>query len=100
MIKRGIAFFLFVLVAFLAISWVVMTLWNFAVAPTFDNVETIDYLQAMALLALSKIFLLGMRGGRPGPAPWKRRWKHRWDHMSDQDKEKLKEEWKGRWKKS
>jgi len=55
-----------------ALGWVVMVLWNWLLPALFSGVHTIGYLQALALLLLSKILFSGLRchGG------WHDRWHH------------------------
>lgn len=98
MVKKGIFIAFFIVAVVAGLSWVVMSLWNFSVAPTFSNINPIDYKQALGLLVLSKIFLWGLRG-KPGGPPWKKHWRSRWNKMNDEEKQKLKEEWSSRWKK-
>ncbi len=83
----------FVIAALFLFSWIVMELWNFVLVPTL-NAGPLNFWQAMALLALSKI-LFG--GPRFGPPPFARRkWKSRMRHMSPEDRERMKEEWRRR----
>jgi len=61
-----------VLGAFALFGYVVMLLWNAIVPGVFVGVRTLDYRQALGLLALSRILFGGFRGrgGQTG-----RRWR-------------------------
>jgi len=95
--RKGFGIVFFVVLGALALSWVVMFLWNFSVAPTM-GVGQLTYLQAMALLILMRILVGGFRFGssmRRGPGRWGR-WRDKWKGMSDEERDKLKQEWKNR----
>ncbi len=62
--RRGIGFALLIVLGVAAITWVVTQLWN-ALLPELFGWHAITFLQALGLLALSKIFFGGWhRGGR------------------------------------
>lgn len=85
---------LMVIVFFLAVSVVVMYLWNWLL-PDIFGLPTITFLQAAGILLLSKIiFGFGKKGGpvHGGPS-WKNKWKNMSDEQKDQWKEKFKEKW-------
>ena len=75
----------------LALSWIVMTLWNYALVPTV-GVGVLNLWQAMAILVLSKILFTGIKprpkGYQNGP-PW-----NKWKRMTDEDRERFKQRWK------
>lgn len=90
-------FFLLIPVFILAVSGVVMLLWN-ALLPEILGVKAITYWQAMGLLILCRILFGGFRfggGGRPpfGPPAHLRR---KWMSMTDEEKANFKEEWRKR----
>jgi hypothetical protein len=51
-----------VLLGIAAMGYVVMTLWNWLVPGLFASAHEISYLQALGVLALSKILFGGFRG--------------------------------------
>jgi len=74
-----------------ALSLAVMRLWNWLL-PTLFHVPSIDFLQALGLLVLSRILFGGMRGPRPWGHPgWRARWHDRWEHMSEEERGKFRE---------
>jgi hypothetical protein len=101
-IKKGILMATFFIVAALLFTLVVMGLWN-AILPAVLGVKTITFIQAMGILALSKIlFGGGCRGWRGGRGQeWKQKMKEKWDTMSPDQRDQFKAEWKnrcgGRW---
>ncbi len=78
---------LLVIIGIAAIGYIVMLLWNWLMPALFEGARTIDYLQALGLLVLSKILFGGLRGhGCPGR--WHRH--HRWHALSEEERAKLK----------
>ena len=78
----------FVAAAIAALSWLVMSLWNWIIPTLFTNAHTIDYLHALGLLILCRILF----GGFHGRGGWhKHRNMHRWHHMTNEEKEKFKQ---------
>ena len=79
-------------------SLAVMLLWN-ALIPAIFGLGTITWLQALGLLALSKILF----GGRPGwgrgrhrgghQSHWRNNFAAKWESMSDEEKQKMKAKW-------
>jgi hypothetical protein len=63
--------FLFVLVFIAVLSLAVMLLWNWLM-PMIFGITSINYIQAIGLLILSKILLTGV-GKRPSPYYYSRR---------------------------
>ena len=92
-----VLFFVLVAIGFIvAVSWVVMALWNFVLVNAI-NVKPINFWQAAGLLILSKILFGFGFGGRR----WKRRrhrssthWKNKWMNMSEEDRLTFKAKWK------
>lgn len=92
-----------------AMSYLVMTLWNW-VLPAVFGLATITYWQAVGILLLSKL-LFGFGGWghknhyashwkQHGGAAWKEKMEEKLKSMSPEEREKLREEWKKRcgWK--
>ena len=80
-------------------SLAVMLLWN-ALIPAIFGLGTITWLQALGLLALSKILFGGRSGwGRKGRhrggkhMKWRNKFAQKWSNMSEEDKIKMKEKW-------
>ena len=70
-------------VAFAAVVvGLVMLLWNWLMPAVFSGAHTIDYWQALGLLALSRVFFGGRGHGR-----WKGR--GRWENLSADERDKL-----------
>lgn len=88
--KRVVGFLVFGTFILFGLSALVMVLWNFAVVSAL-GLNPLNFWQAMALLALSKIFFTGI-GPRRGHARHKR-WE-KWRNMSPEDREAFKERWK------
>ena len=97
--------FIFIAFAFIALStFVVMTLWNNILAPVL-KVNTINFWQALGILALSKILFGGFPGRWRGTHGWgwnkqmiekRREMMDKWHTMTPEEKEKFKQEWKSR----
>jgi hypothetical protein len=91
-------FFFFFPLAVIALSAVVMLLWNYVLAEVAP-VGKIHFFQAAGLLVLSRILFGGFhfggwRGKRfYGPPPHIRA---RWMNMSDEERQRFREEWKKR----
>lgn len=85
MLKKSIM----MLVAIVALGWLVMWLWNWIVPSLFIGAHSIDYLRAIGLLVLCRILFGGFHGHDHGG------WHHhkhmqRWEKMTDEEKEKFK----------
>ncbi len=94
-IFKGVKFVLFVLLAVTALSFVIMSLWNWLM-PGLFGLHQIGFWQALGLLLLSKILFGGFRG-RGGPQMhWRGRMMERWEHMTPEEREKFREGMKGR----
>ncbi|HMQ49641.1 MAG TPA: hypothetical protein PKA00_19245 [Saprospiraceae bacterium] len=87
----------FVLMMALVMAAAVMWLWN-AILPDVLGVKSITYLQALGLLALSRI-LFGnygwQKGGKPH-MPHKRAWRDKWMHLTPEEKIRMREAWRER----
>jgi hypothetical protein len=92
---RALKIFFFVCLAVLALSFIVVSLWNWLM-PALFGLHTITYLQAIGLLVLSKILLGGFRGGPGRPMHWRRRMMERWEQMTPEDREKFRQGMRGR----
>lgn len=73
----------------------VMFLWNHVLAVVL-NISTVNFWQALGILALSKILFGGFRGAHWGRHKWKHDMVQHWDKMTPEEREKFKEEWKNR----
>ncbi len=92
MILLGIA-------AFFLFGFIVMYLWNAALAPVL-HIGTVNFWQAMGILVLSKILFggfKGKKGGCPGgPPAWRHEMKEKWQHMSEEERDQVKQQWRER----
>jgi hypothetical protein len=92
--RRRWPFFILLAAAFvLAMTYLVMALWN-ALLPELFHLPVITLGQAFGLLVLSKILFGGFRGG-PGPR-WRGRMDQRWMNMTPEERERFKQEWSDR----
>lgn len=89
--KRIIGFLFFGALILFGLSAVTMFLWNYAVVPAIGW-NPLNYWQAMALFALSKILFAGF-GPRGGGRGRHKRWE-KWRNMSPEDREAFKDRWK------
>ena len=87
-------FAVFAVAAVAALSFAVMSLWNW-VMPAVFGLHAITYWQGLGLLALSKILLGGFRGGPRRHMFWRRRMKERWEKMTPEEREKFRQGMKG-----
>ncbi len=92
---RGLKIVFFVLLVALAVSFVVMSLWNWLM-PTLFGLRMISFWQALGLLVLSKILLGGFRGRPGGTMHWRRRMMERWEQMTPEEREKFRQGMRGR----
>ncbi|MEL6537557.1 MAG: hypothetical protein AAFQ98_19200 [Bacteroidota bacterium] len=96
----GVRFLLFMAFALVGFSVAVMLLWN-AVLPDVLGVAEISWVQALGLLALSRIFFGswgrggGGRwgGGHPRHKQWKEHWMSKWDKMTPEQQAAMKKKW-------
>lgn len=79
---------------FLAVTWIVMSLWN-CLLPDILGVKTITYLQAMGILVLSKILFGGFHFGK-GMKDFKEKkmMREKMMNLSPEEREKFKEVWR------
>lgn len=99
----GFKIFFGVIFCGLILGAAVMLLWNWLMPELFHASE-INFVQALGLLALSKI-LFGFKSWKKGccgcghghgsyKGYWKKRWEEKIANMSPEEKEKLKEKYK------
>ena len=86
MIKMGVFGSLFIA----GLAFAVMYLWNILI-PEIFGLETITWLQALGLLALSKILLsswkpCGKGGSGVRKHYWKHKFKEKWSNMTPEEK--------------
>lgn len=72
-----------------ALSWVVMMLWNWLMPALFAGARSIDFLQALGLLVLSKILFGGMRGHGGWHKHGEHHWHRRWEKLTPEEREKF-----------
>ena len=96
---RHLGKLLFVVLALAALGGAVMLLWNAVMPGVFIGARTIDYLQALGLLVLSRILLGGFRGHGGWHA--RQHWAGRWQAMSPEEREQFRRHmprhWQGGW---
>ncbi len=92
---KALKFALFAAVAVTAVSFLVMSLWNWLM-PALFGWRLINFWQALGLLVLSKILFGGFRGGSGRRMHWRRRMMERWDEMTPEEREKFREGMRGR----
>jgi hypothetical protein len=80
---------LFVALAVMVVSFLVMSLWNILM-PGIFAVRAITFWQALGLLVLSKILFGGFRPYGGGGPRWRRRMMERWEQMTPEEREKFK----------
>jgi hypothetical protein len=86
---KGIKIALFVIVASVALGFIVKSLWNVLMPPIFGW-HTITFWQGLGLLLLSKILFGGFhRRGGGGRNRWRQRMKDRWEHMTPEERERF-----------
>jgi len=88
---RGVKFVVFAVLMAAALSFVVMSLWNWLM-PALFALHHISFWQALGLLLLSKILFGGFRGRKCGGSmQWKGRMMQRWAEMTPEEREKMRE---------
>lgn len=85
---RALKFLLLFVVAVAVFGLVVMGLWNW-LTPALFGWKEISYVQALALLVLSKILLGGLHGPWAFGMHWRQRMLHRWEGMTPEEREKF-----------
>ncbi|WP_370897863.1 hypothetical protein [Chryseobacterium gossypii] len=80
---------------FLAVTWIVMWLWN-SLLPEILGVKPVTFWQAMGILVLSKILFGGFHGkfGRGVRGFRERKMMERMERLSPEEREKFKEVWR------
>ncbi|UHG91850.1 hypothetical protein [Spirosoma oryzicola] len=102
--RRGLRFLGFAILFVGLAGLVVMALWN-ALLPAIFGVTTINWLQALGLLVLSRILFGGPRGFGgggfgPGRHEWRQKMADRWKNMTPEQQEEMRQQWRnrcGRW---
>ncbi|HYL67883.1 MAG TPA: hypothetical protein VEX69_01855 [Candidatus Limnocylindria bacterium] len=94
-VRRGFKIAFFVVLAVLALTFVVMSLWNWLM-PGLFGLRVITFWQALGLLVLSKILLGGFRGRPGGGMHWRRRMMERWEQMTPEERDKFRQGMRGR----
>jgi len=97
-IIKGLKIGAFIILAVLAIGFVVMSLWNWLIPVLFKG-PVINFCQALGILVLSKILFGGFKkgGGHGGchcghkGGSWKQRWEDKFSHLSPEEREKIKQ---------
>jgi hypothetical protein len=93
-LRRGVKIAAIATVAVTALSFVVMSLWNW-LAPAVFGGRAIGFWQALGLLILTRILFGGFRG-RPGHhMHWRGRMMERWEQMTPEEREKFRQGWRG-----
>lgn len=97
--KRRFFIGFFFLVGFLAMSAVIMLLWNWLI-PTIFNLKAISYLQAMGLFLLSRMLFGGFHFRNPKgnnrPPFANPQFREKFMNMSNEERQAFKEQWKSR----
>jgi hypothetical protein len=75
-IIKGLKMLAFVSIGVTMFAYGVMSLWNF-VLPSVTGLHSITFVQALALLVLSRILVGGLRGHRRGGWHWRKRMRDR-----------------------
>jgi len=87
---------IFGIIFVVALSFLVMFLWNITISQIF-SLQEITFWQALGLLVLSKILFGGFRPGRRGRPSWRHtHWRNKWMNMSDEEREHFRKMWKER----
>ena len=85
---RFLKFLILLVGGSIALSVIVMSLWNWLLPQLIPGIHQIDYVQALGLFVLCRILFGGLRGGGGGRG-W--RMHGRWEQMSDDERRKVKE---------
>lgn len=92
---RAARFVLFGIAAALALSFVVMSLWNWLMPAVF-GLHVIGFSQALGLLVLGRLLLGGFRGPWRAGMHWRGRMMERWAQMTPEEREKFRAGMQGR----
>jgi len=90
--KKGFKIGVLALVGVGVFGLVVMGLWNWLM-PALFGVRSVTFLQALGLLALSRVLFGGFRGHRGGH--WGEGFR-RFERMTPEERERLRDAWRGR----
>jgi hypothetical protein len=93
-IWKALKIAVFVALAVVVFTFVVMSLWNWLLPPLFGW-PALGFGQALGLLVLSRILFGGWRGGHRG-MHWRGRMAERWAQMTPEEREKFREGMRGR----
>lgn len=80
---------------FLAVTWIVMSLWN-CLLPEILGVKSITFWQAMGILILSKILFGGFHFGKRMRDFKERKMRQKMESWSPEEREKFKEVWRNK----
>ena len=87
-VKKIVKILIIGILALTTFGFLVMVLWNW-LAPPILGAHTINFWQALGILALSKI-LFGGFSGRPGRGGhWRHRMRERWARMTPEERERF-----------
>lgn len=89
-IFRGLKMITFVALVLALAGYVVMALWN-AVLPPVTGLHAITFVQALALLVLSRILFGGFRGWGRRSGHWRARMRARWQQMTPEERERFRD---------
>jgi len=86
-IFRGAKVLTIAAVTVIVFGYVVMSLWNWTV-PAITGFHSVSFVQALALLVLSRILFGGFRG-HGGGWHWRHRLRERWEQMTPEERERF-----------
>jgi hypothetical protein len=84
-IFKGLRVLAIATLAVIVFGYVVMALWNWVV-PAVTGFHSVSFVQALALLVLSRILFGGLRGHGGG---WRHRLRDRWERMTPEQREQF-----------
>ncbi len=87
-LARGVKFVVFMALAVMVASVVVMTLWNWVMPATF-GLPMLTLGRAFALLVLSRLLLGGFAGRMGRGMHWRHRMRERWEQMSPEERQRF-----------
>ncbi len=93
--KRKPLFILLPIVFILAMSGIVLLLWNWLM-PVIFGLKTISYIQALGLFILSRILFGRFGFGNKKPPFANPGFREKMMHMTDEERQQFKAEWKSR----
>jgi hypothetical protein len=88
-VLKGLKILVFVVLAALALAYLVTTLWNWLI-PSITGFHAISFAQGLALLVLCRVLFGGLRGHH-GHWGWRHRMHQRWEQMSPEDRERFRD---------